>query len=180
MLGARGLVVLDADAEARRVVEEPAVLAAVQARFGGQVVRDGRLDRGAMAALVFGDPAARAALEAITHPAIRARLVAGLEAALAAGRSVVLDVPLLLEGGLVARCDVAVFVDAAAETRAARARARGWSAAELARREAAQADLAVKRQLCTHTITTDGTLADVRRQVDALLAGLAAGPSPRR
>jgi dephospho-CoA kinase len=158
---------------------DPAVLTALRTRFGETVVGTGGLDRRAMADLAFRDPAARSALEAITHPAIRARLVARLDAALAAGRSVVLDVPLLLEGGLIDRCHARVFVEAGAAARAARARARGWSDGELARREAAQADLAVKRRRSTHTICTDGTLEDVLRQVDALLAELAAGP-PRR
>ncbi len=175
-LAARGLEILDADLEARAVVADPRVLARIAARFGAELVRGGELDRAAMAALVFADPAARKDLEAITHPAIRARLVAGLDAALAAGRSVVLDVPLLLEGGLIARCDAAIFVEAAPATRRARARGRGWDDVELARREAAQADLAVKRQRSTHTISTDGTLEDVRRQVDQVLADLVSHP----
>jgi dephospho-CoA kinase len=140
--------------------------------LGEELVRDGRVDRRALAARVFGDPGARGVLEAIVHPPTRVRLAAALDAALAAGRSVVLDVPLLLEGGLIARCDTCVFVDASEDNRRARAASRGWDAAELRRREEAQADLAVKRARCPHTISTDGSLDDVRRQVDELLARL--------
>ncbi len=172
LLATRGFEVLDADLEARQVTADPTILRAIAARFGPALVRNGTLDRQALAAMVFADPAARRDLEAITHPAVRARLTAKLEAALADGRNAVLDVPLLLEGGLIARCDTCVFVDATEATRRARARARGWDEEELLRRERAQAELAVKRARCTHTISTDGTLDDVRTQVDALLLQL--------
>jgi len=68
-LAARGAVVVDADAIAREVVEpgKPG-LAAVVERFGPDVLDgDGRLDRPALAALVFEDAAARADLNAIVH-----------------------------------------------------------------------------------------------------------------
>lgn len=172
MLAERGFAVLDADAEARAVTADPAIVQEIAARLGQELVRDGELDRKALAARVFADAQARAALEAIVHPAIRARLTRKLEAALAAGRSVVLDAPLLLEGGLIARCDTCVFVDADAATRGARARERGWASGELLRRERAQSDLAVKRARCQHTISTNGSLADVRRQVDELVQRL--------
>ena len=168
----RGFEVLDADREARVVTADPAIVRAIAQRFGAGVAPDGQIDRKALAAKVFADPAARRDLEAITHPVVRARLTARLEAALSQGRSVVLDVPLLLEGGLIARCDVCVFVDATEATRRVRARARGWNDDELRRREQAQADLAVKRARCAHTITTNGSLDDVRTQVDALLLRL--------
>jgi dephospho-CoA kinase len=175
---ARGFALLDADQEARAVTSEPAVVDAIAARFGPAAVAGGRVDRKALAVLVFHDPAARRDLEAITHPAVRARLERQLEAALARGQDVVLDVPLLLEGGLIARCDHCVFVDAAEPTRRARALARGWDDDELLRRERAQADLAVKRAHCAHTISTDGSLDDVRMQVDALLAQLGRARRP--
>ncbi|MBS9726934.1 dephospho-CoA kinase, partial [Stutzerimonas stutzeri] len=70
---ALGIVVADADLAARAVVEagSPA-LAQITARFGaGMLLPDGQLDRARLRAHVFADPAERAALEAITHPAIR-------------------------------------------------------------------------------------------------------------
>jgi len=174
MFAEHGFAILDADREARAVTEEPEIVRAIAARFGPGVVRDGQVDRKALADAVFADPAARAALEAIVHPAVRARLTTRLDALLAQGRPVVLDVPLLLEGGLIDRCTTCVFVDADPETRRRRAAGRGWDPAELARREAAQADLAVKRARCGHTIRTDGSLDDVRRQVDEVVRRLAA------
>lgn len=166
----RGLRVLDADVEARRAVADPAVLSRIEARFGSDVLApDGTLDRQRLAEIVFNDPPARRDLEAITHPVIRVALEAALEAAARAGVSVVLDAPLLLEGGLVERCDVCIFVEAPEASRRARAEARGWQPDELARREANQLALTVKKSRCRYTIRNDASLESTDRQVAELL-----------
>lgn len=168
-----GLELLDADAEARAVTANPDVLAAIAARFGATVLTgDGRLDREQLARIVFADPQARRDLEELTHPPIRAALLARLDQARAAGHSVLLDVPLLLEGGLIERCDVAVFVAASESTRLARARARGWDDGELHRREANQAPLDVKRARCRYSIDNDLPLPAVKAQVASILEDL--------
>lgn len=165
-----GLERIDADAEARRVVERPEVRAGIRARFGDTFfATDGALDRAALANTVFSDPDARADLEALTHPAIRAEIVRRLDAARAGGRSVVLDVPLLLEGGLVERCDAVVFVDAPDDARKQRAATRGWNEEEFLRREASQMALAVKKSRSTATIDNSGSLERARAQVTRLL-----------
>lgn len=181
MFAAHGLRHVDADQIAREVTRRPDVLAAIARRFGDAVVLpDGTLDRAALAARVFADPVARQDLEALTHPPIRAAILATLAAARLAGASVLLDVPLLLEGGLIEHCDEVVFVDAAEPVRRARARARGWTEDELPRREAAQAPLAMKKARATTTIHNDGDLADTARQVAAALARWSTTPGPPR
>lgn len=166
---AHGLVHVDADAHARTVSQEPAVLTAVQAEFGPGVVQQGQLDRGALARLVFADPQARARLEAILHPRIRARITAAIDAARRDGLSVLLDAPLLIEGGLVRLCDQVVFVAVDPAVRAARAAQRGWAAGELDRREAAQLPLAEKLAQATAVVDNNGDRAQLQAQVAALL-----------
>jgi dephospho-CoA kinase len=166
---ARGLHRIDADEHARAAALEPAVCAELAATFGEGVLRDGRPDRAALARLVFADAGARQRLEAILHPRIRARILAELDAARDAGHSVLLDAPLLLEGGLVAWCDRVVFVDAPLALRQARAQGRGWDDGELARREAAQLPLDQKRARASAVIDNGRDLAHVTAQVDALL-----------
>lgn len=182
LFAAHGLRHICADAHARAVTEEPAVLQELAATFGPNVLATGsggtpELDRAAMARIVFADATARARLEALLHPRIRARILADLAAARTAGAAVLLDAPLLLEGGLVDLCDHVVFVHASDATRARRAAARGWSPDELARREAAQAPLAVKRRRATDVIENDADLAATARQVAALLERLAQPPA---
>lgn len=168
LLARRGFTVLDADAEARAAAGRPEVLAALARRFGaGILAPDGSLDRARLAAAAFGDPAATADLNAIVHPVVRERLAAALQAA--AGRDVVLDVPLLLESPLAERVTRWVFVEAPEEAREARVAGRGWDPGERARREARQADLAAKRARADHVLENRGSLEHLEAQVDALL-----------
>ncbi|WP_025988127.1 dephospho-CoA kinase, partial [Xanthomonas phaseoli] len=90
--------VIDADVVARQVVEPGPILDAIADRFGRAILLpDGALDRSALRQIVFADPSQRKALEAITHPAIRAEL---RRAALAArGPYTIVAIPLLAEAG---------------------------------------------------------------------------------
>jgi len=172
----RGLVHVDADQVARTVSEDPGILGAIRAALGpGALGPDGRLDRPAVARLVFSDPVLRQRLEEITHPPVRRRILAELAAARARGESVLLDVPLLLEGGLIDQCDAAVFVAADRAERLRRAALRGWGPDELDRRERAQAPLAEKQARARFTVDNGGSLAATAAQVDAVLAQLAPG-----
>lgn len=168
-----GLWPVDADRIARATSELPEVLAEVEAAFGPSAVTGGRLDRAALAARVFADPAARTRLEAILHPRIRATIREELDAARTAGHSVLLDVPLLFENGLFQLCDHVVFVDAPEPVRQARARTRGWADGELARREQAQLPLAEKRARAGFVVDNGGDRAAMAAQVAAILQQLA-------
>ncbi len=128
LLGEHGAHVIDADAIAREVVQpgEPA-LAAIAEEFGDEVLTDdGALDRGAMAGIVFADEDRLQALEAITHPAIRARIAELLseheqaEEEESGQRVVVLDHPLLIETGLADDLPVVVVVTAPEDVRVRR------------------------------------------------------------
>ena len=168
-----GALVLDADREAHRVLEEPAVVAGLEERFGPGVLDPaGGIDRGALASLVFGPGATerRRFLEGLVHPRVLARIEAALTGPEAAARGlVVLDVPLLLESGLGERCDHLVFVDASEKTRLARcATNRDWDAEEVSRRERAQTSVAEKRAQADHVLDNDGSEQDLERGVQAL------------
>lgn len=175
LLGEHGAVVLDADRAAHEALSRPEVIEAVVAAVGADVVRDGAIDRAALAARVFGPggEGARRRLESIVHPLVRSEL----QRALARARSeraalVVLDVPLLMESAWRDACDRIVFVRSSPADRAARTAARGWNEGELARREAAQAALADKEAAAHHVIANDGDLDRLRERTAALLRDL--------
>jgi dephospho-CoA kinase len=97
LLVARGAVLIDADQVARDVVTPggPAYQPLID-RFGpGIVARDGTIDRPALAAVAFTDDAARADLNAITHPAIGAAMIEAQDSFAATDEVVVLAIPLL-------------------------------------------------------------------------------------
>jgi dephospho-CoA kinase len=101
MLAARGALVVDVDGLGRAVLEpDGEAYAAVVERFGSGVVgEDGRIDRAALAAMVFGDPTALADLTAISHPAINRTLDRWLDS-VPADAVVVLDMAILVESNL--------------------------------------------------------------------------------
>ena len=179
LAGADGLV-LDADRLAHGALETPAMRAWLAERFGPGVVAGEQVDRTALGARVFTDPAARAELEARVHPLVRTALREGVESARARRVPwVVLDVPLLLENdaahGLLRLCDALVFVEADAKVREERARVRrGWAPSELARREALQLPLEAKRARADFVLANEGDLSELRAAVERVRATLGA------
>lgn len=161
-LGERpGVVVIDADQVARDVVEpgEPA-LADIVERFGPDVLRaDGSLDRAVLGRIVFADPSALRDLEAITHPAVRPRILGAMEAAeLEGADAVVVEAIRLVDGGLAALCDEVWLVTCDPSVQIQRVVGRGTDPADAARRIEAQADLAARvRPVATRVIDTSGT-----------------------
>lgn len=166
-----GSPVIDADAIVHQL-QAPGtpVTAAIAREFGPEVIRpDGSLDRAALGAIVFRDPARRKALETIVHPAVRERMWADVDRYRAEGRpAVVLDVPLLIEGGMYRTVDQVWLVYADRATEHARLMARdGLTAEEADRRIAAQMDLDEKRRYAQVIIDNRGSVAETREQVEA-------------
>jgi dephospho-CoA kinase len=173
LLAERGVTVLDADRHAREVVQSPAVLAALVARFGrGILDARGGLDRAALARAAFADEGATADLNALVHPEVRRRLLDELSRC--GDQAVVLDVPLLLESPLASRVQTWVFVEADERQREARMADRGWAPGERGRRESRQADLARKRARADYVLENSGSIEDLGRRVDALLRQIGA------
>jgi len=177
MLRDLGVVVVDADALAREVVAPGTPgLTAVVAEFGPDVLdADGALDRAALGRLVFGDPARRAALEAIVHPLVRAR-AAELESSAPEGTLVVHDIPLLVETGQVGRFDAVLVVDVPTQVQVDRAvRDRGWPEEEARSRIAAQASREDRLAAATYVLDNTGTREDLRQRVAEVLDQLSEG-----
>jgi dephospho-CoA kinase len=100
-LRARGAVIVDADAITKEL-QQPGteVFAAMVARLGDRIVGpDGTLDRQAVADIVFNDPEELKALNAIVHPAVGIEIFKRIEENTATDNVVILDIPLLVEGG---------------------------------------------------------------------------------
>src|SRR4051794_19945891 len=141
-------------------------LAAVVAAFGDEVLGpDGGLDRPALAAVVFADPGARARLDAVVHPLVRAR-AAELAAAAPEDAVVVHDVPLLVETGTWERYDLVLVVEADLETRVARLLQRGLPEADARARIAVQASDEQRRAVADVVLDNSGTQEELAAQVD--------------
>lgn len=173
-LEARGATVVDADRAARQVVEPGTEgYDAVVKEFGSEVVGpDGALDRARLGAIVFADPARRAALNAIVHPLV-GELMAEWANAAPAGGIVVYDVPLLVEGGANRGYAAVIVVDADDDVRYARLLAnRGMSRQDAAARMAAQATRAERLAAADYVIANNGSLADLDQETDRVWSEL--------
>jgi dephospho-CoA kinase len=166
---ALGAPVIDADAIARELVEpgEPLQVAVVK-EFGlGVLDADGRLDRRALRQLIFRDPARRARLNALLHPAIWQQLEA--RAAAATHPYVVLDVPLLLETGSGDRVDRVLVVDCPEEEQVRRLVRRDQETEAGARAIlAAQASRATRLAAADDVLDNSGGRDELRAKVAAL------------
>ena len=169
MLADRGAVVIDGDQIARDLVApgEPALDAIVD-RFGPDVLLpDGQLDRAGLAAIVFPDPQALAALDAIMHPRIAQRAADMIEAAERAGTSIVVyDMPLLVENGSADDFDLVVVVHAPIEVRLARLAVRGVPVADARERMSRQASDAERAEVASILIDNGGDEEQLIAQVD--------------
>jgi dephospho-CoA kinase len=167
LLAARGALVVDADRIAREVVEPgtPGLAAVVEAFGPGVLTAEGALDRPALASIVFADPAARARLDGIVHPLVRARAQELIGAA-PADAVVVQDVPLLVETGQAGAHDLVLVVEADLETRVARLGLRGLSEQDARARIAAQATDEQRRAVADVVLDNSGAPEDLAGQVE--------------
>jgi len=178
-LAEHGAVVVDADRVAREVVEPgtPA-LARITEEFGaGVIAPDGSLDRAALGSLIFASPEKRAALNAITHPAVAVRSHELFAAAAAADPEaiVVYDVPLLVDAGRTDEFDLVVVVNATTETRVRRMiELRGMTRDEAMHRINSQATDTERLAVADVVIDSNGALEQTLEQADALWEKLAA------
>ena len=160
-LRAFGFPCFDADAEARRLFDDPAILDVLRDRWGASVVApDGTVDRRRLAEIVFAPTdEARTELDFLnrtTRPPLFARFRRWLDAVRASDAEfAVLDAPLLFEVGWESAVDFVIFVEASRATRVRRVAERGWSPEELDRREANQLPLDVKRARADFVLVND-------------------------
>ena len=156
--------IIDADAVYHALLESSAPLrAALTVRFGPSILDgEGRVNRKALGGVVFGDPAALADLNAITHRFILAEIDRQAAGAEEQGRSAVaIDAIALIESGLGETCGAIVGILAPRELRIRRIMARegipedyAWS------RVRAQKPEEYFRGHCGHVLVNDCASAE--------------------
>ena len=167
-LSNRGEFVIDTDLVARQLVEpgSSALHEIVQA-FGTHVIgQDGRLDRTALAEVVFNSDQRREALEAILHPRIReAWKDWAAKRSLEGARRAVVVIPLLFETGAEKELDLTICVACSEKSQRERLRARGWHDPEIDRRKAAQRPIREKMDRADRVIWSEAAVEVTQMQV---------------
>ena len=167
---ALGVAVIDADRIARELVEPgQAALVEIVDIFGTPILnQDGTLDRPGLRACVFENADARAQLEAILHPRIRATMKVRAETAV--GDYVLLSIPLLVEsGGAYPWVDRILVIDAPIDVQLQRLLRRpGIDAAMAKSMLAAQTDRDARLAIADDVINNNGSLAALDAKVKLL------------
>jgi dephospho-CoA kinase len=162
-----GAVTIDADKVGHQILEPGGAAYDQVAGRWPEVVKDGRIDRSALAAIVFEDPQALSELEAITHPAIAATIAVRI--AEAAEKTVVVEVSVprdLLGVGWMRT----IVADLPVEMRRERLRARGMEDGDIDRRMANQPTREGWKALGRWVVSTAGSRDEVVDRVSNLWA----------
>ncbi|MCM3510353.1 dephospho-CoA kinase [Rothia sp. P100] len=174
MLADRGAVIIDADAISRELMEPGSdVLNETVRSFGSAILTaDGRLDRAALASVIFENEAKRKELNSIVHPAVRSeaeRQAATAQADPGFSGVLIEDIPLLVETGQAQRFDGVVVVETALAERLRRlVDQRGMSRADAIARIQAQASDQERREIATWLVDNSHSLEETRRQVETV------------
>ena len=171
LLREQGVPVVDSDDLARDVVAvgEPA-LAEVSKIFGAEFLdAQGQLDRGKLAAHIFGNDAERKKLEAIIHPRVRECWLLQMESWRAENVPLgVVVIPVLFEVGAEGDFDSVICVACTGNTQRERLRARGWDEAQIGARIAAQMEVVKKIERADQVVWTEGDVSLLREQLQSI------------
>lgn len=161
-----GAKVLDADEISRRVIERGSEgFDRVVATFGDAILRDGDIDRRALAERIFGNSAERAKLEGIIHPLVR-EAFESTAASLSGDDVLVYEIPLLAETGAATRFDFIITVETDLPVRTERLKKRGLLAADIEARVRAQATPEERMSVAGYVLTNNGTPDELLREVE--------------
>lgn len=170
-----GVPVLSSDAVVHEIYESPELIELIRERFGDDVIRDGAVDRDAVAAEVFAEPESRAWLEQLIWPRVGARIFefkTEHEAAAEPPRAIVVEVPLLFESGMDQAFDKTVTVTADDAVRHARAQTRGTGVSDLKAREERQMSAVEKAERADFVVDNSGEIGQLAIQLREMLDSL--------
>jgi dephospho-CoA kinase len=175
LLETLGAAVLSADAVVHELYCEDTVALAVAARFGDEVFAGEDVDRGALAARVFAHDEDRRWLEQLLWPLVARRTQEFHDQAssrVPPPRAAVFEAPLLFEADTQSRYAATIAVIADDSVRAERLGARPRGRTQLAQRDAHQLPQDEKARLATYVIVNNGSVAELREQLAAVLERL--------
>jgi dephospho-CoA kinase len=164
-----GAATLSTDAVTHELLQTDEVRDLLVAELGADVAPDGAVDRGAVAARVFGDDQKRKWLEGVIWPRVGQRVTEFRESADDRPAAVV-EVPLLFESGMEAVFDTTIAVIADEDVRSGRAAARGHELVEA--RVARQLSQDEKAQRADFVVRNDGTVEELEVKLSEVLEKL--------
>jgi dephospho-CoA kinase len=171
MIADMGLCTIEADEIAREVMQPGTeVYRDVKRCFGSAALdAEGKIDRKALGRVVMNDAEKRKELNAIVHPHVISRWREWLETRPDNTRAAVVVVPLLYEAGQGDGWDAVICLHAGRSEQVARLEQRGIAPEEAAKWLAAQMKLSEKAKLADYVICNNGSLKELREQIDMVI-----------
>ncbi len=167
-----GLRVIRADLVGHRVLEFPHVKKALVERYGDAILKQGKVDRGALAKRVFGNHEELRFLNALTHPEIK-KLVE--EEVKKESGPVAVEAALLFEISLAKLCDVIICTYCSKETQMRRLLKKGLSLQEAKARLASQKPPEYYASRADVVINTEVDLDEVKKLAEKVISQLKEG-----
>lgn len=176
-----GAATLDSDRVVAGILRDRTVVARIRRILGPDVVdARGRLLKLKVAAKVFSSLELRRGLEDIVHPLVMRKVEAFVRKESKLRPIVVVEVPLLFEGGYEARFDKTVTVHTTRRTAIARLRAAGISEKDAVARLNTQLSITSKKRLSDYRISNEGTSLQLRSRVQRVFHSLVKQGQRRR
>jgi dephospho-CoA kinase len=171
-----GCRVIDADAIAHQVLNEPDVVERLTNRWGVDVLdAAGVADRGRISERVFDSPEDLNFLNGLVHPRVLERAVAMIDTCQTDSETcgIVVDMPLLLEVGWEKKCDFLVFVDCSDEKRRGRiAKNAKIDIEQLKKRENFQISLDKKKEKAHYVVSNNSDKSDMAEQIAQIFSSI--------
>jgi len=176
----RPVKVIDADQIGHDVLEFPEVQQKIREHFGNAVFNEqGKIERSQLAKIVFGESKKHQdslkRLEELVHPEIHRKLEQEILSARATKKvdAILIDAAIILEAGWKDLCDLIVFIECPFEQRLKRViQNRGWSSAELEKREKQQYPLSEKLKLTNYIVHNNHDLDTAAQELSSFIETL--------
>jgi len=167
-----GALVVDSDQLAREVVERGSKgFDLIVTEFGDEILKNGDLDRAALASLIFKDPKKRAKLEEITHPLIR-QSFAKIVSSAGSDSIIINQIPLLVESKHDYKFDHVITISASEKIRTERLLKRGLTLTQIDQRMKAQATDAQREVISDTVIVNDKSEQELLAQIEKVWESL--------
>jgi len=175
ILKKKGIDVIDLDKLAKEVAEREDVRNDIKEAFGSQYITEDNIAVERVRELVFKDKEKLKKLESIIHPKVREEMHSRIRKFEEKGaKAVVIDAPLLYETGLYKKVSKIVVVSTNAVNTKERLKKRGMEEDDIDKRTAIQMPLKEKEAMADLVIRNNGTIEELKKEVDGLLSRIEA------
>ncbi|PKL52621.1 MAG: dephospho-CoA kinase [Nitrospira bacterium HGW-Nitrospira-1] len=168
-----GAIILDSDEIINLLLEDKKVILSIKKILGGRVEKeDGMLDKVEVAKIIFNNSGLRHKLEALLHPMVFDKVESSLHKIKGKRRIVIVEVPLVFEGGYQGRFDRTITVFTTQKAAIERLMKDGVSRSNAMKRLKAQLPIRIKKKKADYLIDNNGAKQKTRKQVKSIYKNL--------